>query len=737
MRLTFDLLPGDDRLFIDESLEQIGQIERGLLELERGLDPRVVNEVFRAAHTLKGSAAMIGHRRMAELTHAMEDLFGAFRDGTLTEVAPFADALLATIDVLRALLDEVRVGTTLTDAPEALTRQLRELLSRATGTAGVTSTAGPAGAAEATAAVAPASALPMPNALGDGSAGDGGTDPAFAPLIQRLLWEAPGGFEPRSLIVCRIDPMSEWQAVRLLQLVIECQETGVLIASAPDREEIESGLGSTLLAMLVRGRPIELTEVHKRLAGIDEVVGVEIVTAPIASEATEPSGSHSSRDEYRPSYPVTMPVPVPSQVQTERPTIAADPLRLAQQTIRIDVARLDELMDLVGELVVHKSRLQHSAQELAARLGDDPLVRRADEDAQQFARIAGQLQDQATGLRMLPIETVFNRFPRVVRDIASRLGKEVQLVIEGKETELDRSVLEVVGDPLSHLVRNALDHGIETPEERRALGKSLPATIRLTARHAEGRILLTVEDDGSGMDPEALRRTAFEKGLMTREAAEALSDDDSLRVIFMPGFSTASLVNEVSGRGVGLDVVRNNVENLGGWVDVSSTPGAGTNVSLSLPLTLAIVGALLVRSGPRVCALPLTGVVETLRIAPASLGRIRGHDVLTLRDRIIPVERLDAALGDPARPIQADEHGFVYLVVVRSRATEMALAVDAFVGQNEIVLKALSDVAGNRAGLAGASVMADGTVGLVIDIAALIERSSSRDGSSTRIARVA
>jgi two-component system chemotaxis sensor kinase CheA len=734
MRLTFDLLPGDDRIFTDESLEQIGQIERGLLELERGLEPRVVNEVFRAAHTLKGSAAMIGHRRMAALTHAMEDLFGAFRDGTLVEVAPFADVLLATIDVLRALVDEVRVGATLTEAPEALTSQLRELLARATGTGGATSTAGP-GTTEMTAAATTVLALARPNGPGDGPAGEGGTDTVFTPLIERLLWEAPSGFEPRSLIVCRIDPMSEWQAVRLLQLVIECQETGVLIASAPDREEIESGLGSTLLAMLVRGRPIELTEVHKRLTGIDEVVGVEIVIAPVAGDATEPTGGQGSREVYRPSDPV--PVPVPSQVQADRPTMAADPLRLVQQTIRIDVARLDELMDLVGELVVHKSRLQHSAQELAARLGDDPLVRRADEDAQQFGRIAGQLQDQATGLRMLPIETVFNRFPRVVRDIASRLGKEVQLVIEGKETELDRSVLEVVGDPLSHLVRNALDHGIETPEERGALGKPLPATIRLTARHAEGRILLTVEDDGCGMDPEALRKVAFEKGLMTREAAEALSDNESLRLIFMPGFSTANLVTEVSGRGVGLDVVRNNVENLGGWVDVSSTPGAGTSVSLSLPLTLAIVGALLVRSGPRVCALPLTGVVETLRIAPASLGRVRGHDVLTLRDRIIPVERLDAALGDPAGPIAADEHGFVYLVVVRSRGTEMALAVDAFVGQSEIVLKALSDVAGNRTGLAGATVMADGTVGLVIDIAALIERSSSRDGSSTRIARVA
>ena len=734
MRLTFDLQPGDDRLFTEESLEQIGQIERGLLELEQELDPRVVNEVFRAAHTLKGSAAMIGHRRLAELTHAMEDLFGAFRNGMLTDVAPFADLLLATIDVLRALVAEVREGATLTDAPEALTLQLRELLCTATGTAPLAGTADFADAAAVAAATAaPASASATSDDCNDRLGGDGGPESAAAPLIRRLLWEAPGGYEPRSLIVCRIDPMSDWQSVRLLQLVIECQETGALIASAPDRQEIESGLGSSLVAMLVRGRPIELSDVRNRLAAIDEVVGVEVANAPVAREAPDPAGTPVTRDVYRPDDPVQ----VPSSTYMERSIAAADPLKLAQQTIRIDVARLDELMDLVGQLVVHKSRLQRSAHELAARLGDDPLARRADEDAQQFARIAGQLQDQASGLRMLPIETVFNRFPRVVRDIASRLGKEVQLVIEGKETELDRSVLEVVGDPLSHLVRNALDHGIETPEERRALGKPLPATIRLTARHADGRILLTVEDDGSGMDPEALRRAAFEKGLMSREAAEALSDAETMRVIFMPGFSTASVVTEVSGRGVGLDVVRNNVENLGGWVDVSSTPGEGTRVSLSLPLTLAIIGALLVRSGPRVCALPLTGVVETLRIAPTSLGRIRGHDVLTLRNRVIPVERLEAALGDPPAAVRADEHGFTYLVVVRSRGSEMALAVDAFVGQHEIVLKSLSNVAGTRAGLAGATVLADGTVGLVVDIAALIERSTSRDGPSTRIARVA
>src|ERR1035437_738439 len=677
MHLTFDLQEGDDRLFTDESMEQIERIEQGLLELEHDLDAGVVNEVFRAAHTLKGSAATIGHRRMTELTHAMEDLFGAFRSGTLHDVKPFADVLLATIDVLRALVAEVQECETLTEASEPLTQQLRELLSSAMAAAAARSSMpGP---------LAKPTAVPAPNATAEtgtdvvdtavaevaaeiAAAEEGVGNIAVAPLINRLLAESPGGYEPRSIFVCRIDPMSEWQSVRLLQLVLEADETGGLVASGP-------------------------------------------------ADSVGPLGAARLDDEYTAGPPgvaerrqVDLGAEARGLPQGERMAVAGDRLKAAQQTIRIDVSRLDELMNLVGELVVHKTRLAQSAQLLATRLGDDPLARQADEDSQQFARIAGQLQDQVTGLRMLPIETVFNRFPRVVRDIAQRLNKEVQLVIEGKETELDRSVLEEVGDPLGHLVRNALDHGVETPEERRALGKPVPATVRLTARHADGRILITGEDDGKGMDPAAMRRAVIEKGMMSKDQADLTSDAEILRVIFMPGFSTAKVVTEVSGRGVGMDVVRNNIEHLGGWVDVTSTPGQGTRVSLSLPLTLAIIGALLVKSGTRVCALPLTGVVETLRVEEKSFARVRGHNVLTLRDRVIPVERLDNALGDPPRLLQSNDRGFINLVVVRSRGTEMALAVDEFVGQHEIVLKSLSDLTGQRAGLAGASIMADGSV---------------------------
>ena len=749
MQLTFDLQPGDDRLFTDESLEQIERIEQGLLVLEQGLDPSVVNEVFRAAHTLKGSAATIGHRRMAELTHAMEDLFGAFRSGTLYEVKPFADVLLSTIDVLRALVAEVQEGETLTDAPETLTSQLRQLLSSATAAAAARASA-PRPAAGSASAGAAGSAAAEADVVGEvvGVAEEGISNVAVAPLIHRLLTESPSGYDARSILVCRVDPMSEWQSVRLLQLVLEAEDSGGFVASAPSRPEIETGLQTTILVMLVKGRPVELADLRKRLAAIDDVVGVDAVAAPLGTGSTDIVETPLSVDVYGPGDEVpamgahriddadVAGPPAGERRQADlgaearglpaadRMTVAGDRLKAAQQTIRIDVTRLDELMNLVGELVVHKTRLAQSAHLLGVRLGDDPLARQADEDSQVFSRIAGQLQDQVTGLRMLPIETVFNRFPRVVRDIASRLGKDVQLVIEGKETELDRSVLEEVGDPLGHLVRNALDHGLETPDERRAAGKSLPATIRLTARHADGRILITVEDDGRGMEPAALRKSAVDKGIMTREQAEATSDAEILRVIFAPGFSTAKVVTEVSGRGVGMDVVRNNIERLGGWVDVSSTPGQGTRVSLSLPLTLAIIGALLVRSGSRICALPLTGVVETLRVEPKSFGRVRGRNVLTLRDRVIPVEQLDNALGDMQRPLSANERGFINLVVVRSRGAEMALAVDSFVGQHEIVLKSLSEVTGERAGLAGATVMADGTVGLVVDIAALIDRTA-------------
>lgn len=689
MKLEFDLQEGDDRLFTDESVEQIERIEEGLLTLERGaLDAALLNEVFRAAHTLKGSAATIGHARMTSLTHTMEDIFGAMRSGTLTDARPFTDVLLQTVDVLRALVEEVTAGEVLTNDAESLTAQLRAAFDAAT-----------------SAAIDPNAATTAPAADTSG----GGEDP-FRELVARLLLEAPAGAEPRSIIRCTVDPESQWGPVRLMQLVIEADSSSQLMASVPSREEIEGGLVSGNVAMLVRGVDEELDALRATLLTVDDVADVRAAALPAADPGSAPAEDRRQIDLG----------PEVRGLGSDDRAVAGERLKAAQQTIRIDVARLDELMNLVGELIVQKTRLQRHAHEVMMRVGDDPLARDAEEGAQQFSRIAGQLQDQVTGLRMLPIESVFSRFPRVVRDIAARLDKAVRLDIEGKETELDRSVLEEVGDPLGHLVRNALDHGLETRDERIAAGKDPEGRVLLSARHADGQILITVEDDGRGMNPTSLRESAIAKGILTQESAATLSDQDALRLIFAPGFSTAARITDVSGRGVGMDVVRTNIERLGGRVDIHSTPGAGTRVELTLPLTLAIIGALMVRSRARVCALPLTGVVETLRLDQSAISTVRGHHVITLRGRIVPVEVLDNALGDPRRSLEADERGSVNLVVVRARSTELALAVDEFVGQQEIVLKSIGAFAGRLTGIAGATITADGRVALVADIGALL-----------------
>ncbi len=748
MQLELDLDPGDARLFTDEAIEQIDRIEQGLLELERAEpSPVTVNDVFRAAHTLKGSAATIGHRRMAELTHAMENVFGALRSGTIGELGPFADTLLATIDVLRALVDEVSVRQTITDAPEELSHELRALLE------------------EATSGPRPVD-VPAP---GEGTAAPD-AQPAVDPVVAALL-AIPAPLDgARCVIRCEVDEGSDWGAVRLLQALIEAEETGTLLGSEPSREVVEAGDAGRTMTMLVASALDETADLRTRLATVDElkVLSIEAVAtseaalppqpaapptavvpvgdaapgpdaAAAASAPTRAPGRKHGRRAGTPGVAGVGPggpgeerrqadlgVEARGLPTEERLAVAGDRIQAAQQTIRIDVSRLDELMNLVGELVVHKTRLMRQARDIGARLGDDPLARAAEESSQQFAFIASQLQDQVTRLRMLPIETVFNRFPRAIRDLAVKLEKEVDLVIEGKETELDRSVLEKVGDPLGHLLRNALDHGIEAPDEREAAGKPRRGTVRLGAHHADGQIVITVEDDGRGLDPAKLRASAVRKELLSESAAAALADQEAMNLVFMPGFSTASKVTDVSGRGVGLDVVRTNIESLGGRVQITSDLGKGSRFALSLPLTLAIVGALLVRSGSRICALPLTGVVETLRVQRTEIAQIRRHPALPLRGRVVPIEPLDSALGDPPRTLEASGKGFVYLVVVRSSGRELALAVDGFVGEQEIVLKSLGGVLGRLPGVAGATVMGDGTVALVIDIAALIDAQEAR-----------
>ena len=689
-QLALDLQPGDEQLFIGESLEQIERLEQGLLALERGgMEPGTVNEVFRAAHTLKGSAATIRHSRMAALTHVAESVLGALREGHFANLEPFMGALLETVDVLRVLVEEVSAGETRTERAEPLADRLADLLADARGERD---------------ARAPGIGVVMPGSNPPGAA-------AEQELLSALLRANPAGpGAPRAVLRCAADEQSPWKAVRLLQAFLEAEESGALVASEPSRDALEAGVEAARLWLLVALDGADLDRLRGRIGLIDELA-VDAVAADHRASPALPTVDRR-RVDLGPEARRTTP--------DERLVLAGERLSLAQHTIRIDVGRLDELMNLVGELVVHKTRLLRQARLVEERLGhDDPLAAETQEGAQQYARIASQLQDQVTRLRMLPIATVFNRFPRVTRDLAVRLGKDVQLVIEGQETELDRSVLEQVGDPLGHLVRNAIDHGIELPDDRRAAGKPPVGRLRLAAWHGEGRITIVVEDDGRGVDPREVRAAAVARGMLSEQAAAALTNEAAIQLIFAPGFSTARAVTDVSGRGVGTDVVRTNIERLGGRVTVHSDLGRGTRFELSLPLTLAIMPALLVRAGGRVCALPLAGVVEIVRVDRSALGSVRGHRVVVLRGRALPVRQLAAVLDDrqAATPPAPEAN----LVVVQSGPAAFALDVDALLGEQEIVLKSLAELPGSRRGIAGATVLPDGSVALVMDVAALAE----------------
>jgi two-component system chemotaxis sensor kinase CheA len=642
MDLTFDLEPGDDLVYVAEAIEQIERIEHGLLALERDAeDPATLAEIFRAAHTLKGSASTIGHDRMAELTHALEEVFGALRSGRLRGLAAFDTLLLPTVDVLRILVDEIAAGHTLTDEPARLAAAIMDRLAAAQDDRG----------------------------------------------------EPEDAVATRSVLTFSVDPASGWSGIRMLQGLMAATETGRVIGSVPSLDEIEAGTDVADLSVELDGAPTEFEGLLERLRGMEDAVQVDIEeldATPFASA----DASAATHGELPPTRQSTA------------------------HTIRIEVSQLDELMDFVGELIVQKTRMRRQARLLGARLGEDALAIEAEAWARQFAQIVDRLQASVTNLRMLPIETVFSRFPRLVHDLSAQLDKDIGLILDGGETELDRSLLEEIGDPLAHLIRNALDHGIEPGPDRVAAGKPERGTIRVTARHVDGRVVVEVADDGRGMDPRAIAGTAVERGLLDPAAATALTDAEALRLVFLPGFSTAREVTAISGRGVGMDVVLTNVERIGGRVSISSTPGSGTTIAMSLPLTLAIIDALLVRSGRRICAIPLRSIVETRRMPRGDVRVVGGQPVLNLSRAVVPLRSLSGAMGDPdgAGP----DDGYVRAVLVRSRDAELALGVDAFLGTEEIVLKSLGVPGDQPFGIVGATILADGGVALVVDVDRLV-----------------
>jgi two-component system chemotaxis sensor kinase CheA len=675
-KLQFDLDDEDLKVFSEEAEEQLEILDTALVQLEGEPDPDLVQQIFRAAHTLKGSSATIGHKKMAGLTHAMETVLDAVRTGKRQPSSEMVDALLASLDALRILTQEVVTRIDSGVETSGLEADLLAVLEAAPGPEAV--------------AAAPPTVREIP-----------------AAVLEMLRQEAALGKAIFEATVT-IDESCQLPSIRSFQVLQELTAVSTVHLTWPDRAAIESGAGdSTMTAIITTPADDEL--IRMALADVADVAAVEIVERTV--EDLEAPSASANDGAAQPRLTVIEGAPAAAAAK-------AAP-RGAAQSVRIDVERLDGLMNLVGELVIDRTRLQQIREQLSSVLkgtGLKELEENFTETAAHLARVTDELQEEIMRSRMLPVRSVLSRLPRMVRDIASKCGKKVELSTAGEETELDRSVIEEISDPLVHILRNAVDHGIETPEERRAAGKPETGAVSVRAWNQEASIYLAIRDDGAGIDADALRKKAIEKGIVPRDVAEAASDEAVLQYIFIPGLSTAKSLSDVSGRGVGMDIVRTNIERLNGQVTLKSTRGVGTEFLIRLPLTLATTKALMVTARGTVYAMPLVSVTEALASRDADIATAGGQPTLRMRDRLLPVNDLAHALGDLREP----PDGPRFVVTARHGERHVAFLVDRLLGEQDVVVKSLGSLIGNRRGLSGATILGDGTLGLIIDIAGLV-----------------
>jgi two-component system chemotaxis sensor kinase CheA len=450
--------------------------------------------------------------------------------------------------------------------------------------------------------------------------------------------------------------------------------------------------------------------VQQLLADVSELASAQVqpFAAGTAAPASTPADTADAARSKSAAAPAT-------------PSTGAD--LSADKTVRISVERLDTLMNLVGELVTGRNRLIQIQGALLGQYSKDNTIGNLGETSGHLGRVVDQLQEEVMRARMLPIGHVFNKIPRLVRDLSRSAGKQVNLVIEGEETELDRTLIEFLGDPLIHLLRNAMDHGIESPQTRLAAGKQPTGTIRLAATHEEGHIVIIMEDDGQGIDPEKVRRSAVKRGMITQEEAAQFDLEQSIELIFRPNLSTAEKITEVSGRGVGMDVVRSNIERLSGSVTVESKMGYGTTFRITLPLTLAIVQSMLVTVKESVFAIPLAGIIESLYLSDVKVSTIKGMPTILWRDSVLPLLDLRRHFDDPRfgrNGNGAGHNGKTAVVTVAWGKQRTGLIVDGIIGNQDIVVKSLSPIMGELPGLSGGAILGDGRIALIVDVPGLI-----------------
>ncbi|MED4270475.1 chemotaxis protein CheA [Geobacillus stearothermophilus] len=658
-------------LFIDESKEHLQAINERLLELEKTPeDMSVVNDIFRSAHTLKGMSATMGFEDLANLTHQMENVLDGIRNRRLSVTPELLDVIFEAVDHLEAMISSIAAGG---DGTRDVRRTVEQLKRIEQGE--------------------------MPNK--QAAREEPPLEHAYGEFEYHVLEQAKEqGFSVYEIRV-RLRDDCLLKAARVYMVFEQLNEVGEIVKATPPVEMLEEEqFDREFLVTVVSKAPAD--ELQKRLMGISEIDDVKV------SRLSSDEPSAESEKAAAPQQPAAMEQAAAVQAEAEAPE--KQTVKQATKTIRVNIERLDRLMNLFEELVVDRGRLEQISREL----NHAELT----ETVERMSRISSDLQTIILNMRMVPVETVFNRFPLMVRQLARELGKKVRLDIIGADTELDRTVIDEIGDPLVHLIRNALDHGIEAPDVRAARGKPEEGIIQLRAYHSGNHVFIEIEDDGAGISREKVLQKAKSRGIVSPQAAEHLNDQQIYELIFAPGFSTAEKVSDISGRGVGLDVVKSTIESLGGTVSVDSQPGKGSLFSIQLPLTLSIISVLLVQIAEETYAIPLSSIIETALVKKEEIFSAHNQPVIDFRGKIVPLVRLKDVFAVPGA---ADDGDAVAVVIVRKGEKLAALAVDSFIGQQEVVLKSLGNYLSSVFAISGATILGDGRVALIIDCNALVK----------------
>jgi len=687
-------------IFVEESREHLQSLNSSLLQLEKDpADKGVLNEIFRVAHTLKGMSGTMGFTRMQRLTHHMEDVLDALRNDRISANSDMVDILFKCLDALENYVNTVlSTGDEGNEDNKAIVDALAEILKKG----GL-----PAKAAKASGKKArnkPSETKDSEDAVSQAVAETAATaerglvelNQYDINVIRKALEVGMNVFQ----IHVELDRGCLLKSARAFIVFQILEKNSEIIKSIPRVEDIEDEKFDFEFTVVVVTRNEEEFFEHE-INSVAEISGVHIlpITAEMIGMAPEEAKVTEEKDNDIPK-----PDAESHTVQT-----ANEPhkkLQKAGKTVRVDIDRLDVLMNLVSELIIIKNGLENQINAKDSSAWSESI--------EYLERVTTNLHDAVMKVRMVPVEAVFNRFPRMIRDIARELDKDIELKMSGEETELDRTVIDEIGDPLIHILRNSADHGIETREERKRLNKPPVGTIYLRAYQDGNNVVIEVEDDGKGIDIAKVRRKIVEKGLEAPDIVESLSEKEVIDYLFRPNFSTKEQITDISGRGVGLDVVKTKIEALGGSVEVETRLGYGSKFIIRLPLTLAIIQALLVKIGSEKYALPLSSIREIDNIKFSDVKMVRNREVIMLRDMVIPLVRLNEVL-EVKDAIPDEKKKYLTVVIVKKGDKLSAFSVDSLIGQQEIVIKSLGKIMQGIKCIAGATILGDGNVALIVD----------------------